>query len=226
MFKWFKLFGLVMKDKYNFIKNGRYKRLFGVHMYVGEVGSGKTISAVNEALKLKEQDERIKIYSNFYLKNEDGRIEHWSDMLDVPSYSIIILDEVQNTFSQREWNTFPPQLVQLLTQNRKWGRKKDENGEVRPPGIRLIMTTQDYENTDIMIRRLCNRVISCNSWFSGRLIMNRWYSRKEYEKTDEKRRNDGLKALVVDDNLRNQYDTYRILASMKNEEELKKKSKK
>lgn len=217
--KWLKLMGLVIKDKYNYLKNGKYKRLFGVFMFVGEVGQGKTISAIKHAQKLKEEDDRINIYTNFYMNGENGRIDHWSDMLDVPSYSIIILDEVQNTFSQREWNSFPPQLVQLLTQNRKWG--KNEGGE-RPPGIRLIMTTQDYENTDVMLRRLCNKVINCSAWFGGRLIYNKWYKRKEFEKTDEKRRNEGLKAIVADDELRNSYDTYRILETMKSEEELKK----
>lgn len=220
--KFLKLAYLVARDKYLFYKNGKYENLFGCFMFVGEVGSGKTISSINHALKLKEKDERIKIYTNFHLIGQDGEINHWSDMLSVPSYSIIILDEIQNTFSQREWNTFPPQLVQLLTQNRKWGTEANK-GEIRPPGVRLIFTTQDYENTDVMIRRLCNKVIQCSGFFKGRLILNRWYKRKEFEKTDEKKRNEGLKALVVSDELRNQYDTYKILESMKTEEELKKR---
>lgn len=214
--KFLKLMGYVVKDSIEYWKNGKYQRLFGVSMYVGDVGQGKTLSMTYDVLKLKEKDPRIKVYTNFFMEGEDGRIEHWKDMMDVPSYSIICLDEVSNTFNQRNWSNFPSEMIQLLTQNRKFGN--DENG-TRPPGIKLLMTTQDYDNTDVFIRRLCNTVIQCSSYFKGRLIFNRSYKRKEYEKTDEKRRNSGRHSFVATDGLRNSYNTYRLLSSMRTKDE-------
>ena len=220
----FKLIKYIFKDAKERRKLGKYKNLFGIYMFVGDVGEGKTVSLVNHIKELKSSDPRIKVFTNFYYEGEDGRIEHWKDMLDVPSYSIIAIDEVQNTFNQRNWNSFPPELVHLITQNRKWG--KDIEGEERPPGVRICFTTQDYENTDIMIRRLCNRVIRCASFFKGRMIYNMWYTRKEFEKTDEKRKRIKTRYFISDDDIRNSYNTYRILESMRSKDEDEKVNKK
>lgn len=197
---------------------GAGARMYGVYMFVGEVGEGKTLSAVNMIEEEVAKNPEVKVYTNFHYKYQDGEINHWTDMLEVPSFSIIALDEIQNTFDQRSWQSFPPQIVELLTQNRKWGSRE----EGRPPGVRLIMTTQDYENTDVFIRRLCNYVIQCRAFFKGRMIVNTMYRRKVYEQSETKRRNAGRKWFVGSDELRESYDTYRILESMKNYEKQEK----
>jgi len=211
MRKILRLIRLVLRDKWIAFKEGSHERLYGVYMFVGEVGEGKTVSMVQHLEDLRKKDPRIKIYTNFFYQHESGRIEHWKDMLKVPSYSVIAIDEVQNTFDQRSWSSFPPALVPFLTQNRKFGDREDG----RPPGIRLLLTTQDYDNTDVMIRRLTNYVITCSSYFSGRLIFNRLYKRKVYEMSEQNRKNIRLDWIVGSDDLRNVYDTYKLLDSLK-----------
>lgn len=202
-----KLIKYVWKDW----RAGEKRKMYGVYMFVGEVGEGKTLSAVNMIEEEKAKHPDLKVYTNFHYIGQDGAIEHWQDMLNVPSFSIIAIDEVQNTFDQRSWQSFPPQVVELLTQNRKWGDREDG----RPPGVRLIMTTQDYENTDVFIRRLCNYVIQCRAFFKGRMIINTQYRRKMFEASETKRRNTGRRWFVGSDELRESYDTYRILESLK-----------
>jgi len=213
----FTLIKCIIKDRIEWWKNGRYKNLFSVFMFVGDVGQGKTLSMVNHIKELQREDERIRVYTNFHYEGQHGAIDHWRDMLEVPSYSIIAIDEVQNTFDQRSWNSFPPQIVQLLTQNRKWGTDNN-GGEQRPPGVRILFSTQDYENTDVMIRRLCNKVVQCSAFFAGRLIFNTEYKRREFEKVEEKREIIDRSFFVGTDELRNSYDTYKILKTLKDEE--------
>jgi len=145
-FIYFSWYDLIKK-----IKSGDYKRFngYGVYMYVGLPGSGKTISVVEylNSIKKKYGDE-VNIYTNFCYKYETAPISNWRDLINFPGPAVFVLDEVQLTFNSRSWKDFPPEMVTLLTQNRKMRKQ-------------IITTSQAFERVDKVFRELVNYVIEC-----------------------------------------------------------------
>lgn len=64
----------------------------------------------------------IKIISNVDLKIRDGKVEDWRDLVETnngESGTIIFLDELQNWFASNESKDFPPEMLEIITQQRK-----------------------------------------------------------------------------------------------------------
>ncbi len=95
---------------------------FGVHVFAGEQGSGKTMAMCHFIKRLKEKYPACKVATNFNLDCQDGEINSWRDILnnnnDVLG-QIIAIDEIQNWFSSNESKNFPPDMLTEVTQQRK-----------------------------------------------------------------------------------------------------------
>lgn len=95
---------------------------FGVHVFAGEQGSGKTVAAMHFAKMLKERNPASKIASNIDLNFQDSRIHDWEDILQNNNGEYgqaIIIDEIQNWFNSMESRNFPPEMLTEITQQRK-----------------------------------------------------------------------------------------------------------
>jgi hypothetical protein len=196
-------------------RNNRKIHLYGINLYVGLYGQGKTISMVDYLQRMRKRyGSNIKIATNFYYNDEDFRINTWHDLL--PEYDtpvIFAYDEIQNDFNSRDYKNFPTELLTLLTQNRKGNGKQ------------IIATAQRYTRVDKVFRELTSVIIECNCLF-GRLVSNKYYDWFDYEqlinaigldkKTKVKKKR--TYRFIQYEKHRNAYDSFQTLQSAKSKE--------
>lgn len=190
---------------------GKQKKLFGVWLFCGLFGEGKTISAVSYALDKKKEMPDIHIYTNFNMPLQDGRITNWKEILDLPHRSIVILDEIQNTFSSSEWQKFPVQLLTKITQCRK-------------KQLMVIGTAQVYSRVTKQIREVTQYVVQCsNIGGLDRYFKNHFFHSYLYDcylqavsRGDKAKIQPFIrKSFIADDDLYSQYDTSEFVKNIK-----------
>jgi hypothetical protein len=202
------------------IKQGKNKtvHLYGIKCFVGNVGTGKTMSLVRYLEQHREKyGDRIYIATNFYYKNQDFAIENWEVLKkDYDKPVIFGYDELQNEFNSRNYRTFPIALMQVLTQNRK------KNGK------QIVYTAQDFDTVDKNFRRLTTEVVQCHTFF-GRLGLVSFYTYRNYlhlmATVNVETRLKNVKPMtrsiyVQSDYLRNLYDSYQVLEAAMGKEYL------
>ena len=97
-------------------------REYGLHMFCGEQGSGKTVAVVELLLRMKKIYPRVKIRTNMGYKYEDESIYSWRQLVknDNGEYGQIeVIDEIQAWFSSMESKDFPPEMLTEISQQRK-----------------------------------------------------------------------------------------------------------
>ncbi len=127
-------------------RNPNEFREYGLHMFCGEQGSGKTVSMVNRIWELKQKYPKVKILTNFDCDFADGTVTDWRDIVfknNGVEGIIIALDELQNWFSTAESRDFPPEMLQEITQQRKQRKM-------------IIGTSQRFNRTAKPIREQVN----------------------------------------------------------------------
>lgn len=95
---------------------------YGMHLVCGEQGSGKSTCCAYLARKMKKQYPKLKIRSNFECKIQDFPLTDWKQLtLDTNGIygELDIIDEVQNWFSSNASKNFPPDMLTVITQQRK-----------------------------------------------------------------------------------------------------------
>ena len=131
----------------------------GLIIFEGRQGSGKTISAVRECSLLKARFPECKVYSNTDLIFQDGGLVDWTPLtqLDNGIYGMVyLLDEISIWFNNRNWKGsngkggFPPEMLQVVTQNRKCKRL-------------IIGTAQSAQMCDKTIRMQANYFVKCGT---------------------------------------------------------------
>lgn len=95
---------------------------YGVHVFAGEQGSGKSIAAAHFIKMIKERNPLCHIASNINLNFQNSVIHDWTDIIQTSNGTdgqVIFLDEIQNWFSSNESKNFPPEMLTEITQQRK-----------------------------------------------------------------------------------------------------------
>lgn len=98
---------------------------FGVHLFCGEQGSGKSTAVVDLLLnKWSKKYPRLKVYTNMEYKFQDGDITHWKDLMDENRNNDIfgvvnVIDEISGWFSSLQSKDFPPEMLREISQQRK-----------------------------------------------------------------------------------------------------------
>lgn len=95
---------------------------YGMHLLCGEQGSGKTTLMAYLIRKYKYIYPRVKIRSNFDCKLQDYPLTSWQELtLDSNGIygEIDCIDEIQNWFSSNDSKNFPPDMLTIITQQRK-----------------------------------------------------------------------------------------------------------
>lgn len=95
---------------------------YGIHIFAGEQGSGKTMAMIHKLAELKELYPQCKISSNMQIEFADNTIEEWTDILknnNGTKGQIIVLDEIQNWFNSLESKDIPIEFVAEVCQQRK-----------------------------------------------------------------------------------------------------------
>ena len=147
-----------VRDVYNYVKYKKWTRWhgFGINMFVGYFGSGKSCLASNFVVdsyyKFKDSATPVTVYSNIELACPYIELSNYQQILEAPNNSIIFIDEINSLFNSRNWKDFPIELVYLLCQNRK--RK-----------IMLLCTAPRFHLVDKSIRDVVDKVYSCKHPF-------------------------------------------------------------
>lgn len=186
----------------------------GIIIFEGRQGSGKTISAVREASLLKAKYPECKVFSNTHLIFEDGNLVDWKPLttLDNGIFGMVfLLDEISIWFNNRNWRGtsdhgkvrggFPPEMLQVVTQNRKCKRL-------------ILGTAQSAQMCDKTIRMQATFFVKCKTVL-GCVTFQHWRV-PEWDSDGNllKMHHHHISWFVQDDFLRSTYDTYAVIQSL------------
>lgn len=185
-------------------KNPNYFKPHGVIVFTGRQGYGKSISMFKYATDLKRDYPLVKIICNTFFTLSDYNLSHWKFLVNFTNGEegvIAIIDELQNWFNSKQSKNFPPEMLSVITQNRK--------------NKRIVLgTAQQFYMISKDIRTQCTEVREARTLF-GRLT---FVIRKEPIVDNEgevlKMRFKGFYAFVQTDDLRNSYDTFATIKNL------------
>ena len=127
-----------------------------IHLFTGAIGSGKTLSALNFIAKHKNYSQRplyvygVNDFNTQAYTDLTGiechkitleQLQNWRD--EVPSNSVILIDEVQKVWRKQKTGVAPPKAVQDLETSR-WA------------GYDFVATCQFTTQLDVDFRKHCN----------------------------------------------------------------------
>lgn len=208
-YKFFKFLYLVFCDIRKRAKSGRVFDLFGLTIFVGKQGQGKTISMVEYLERMRLKYPMCKIYTNFDYANQDGFLDSWELLFSVRNGSdgvIFAIDEIQNEYDSTKWKDFPEGLLSQITMQRK-------------QKIKIICSSQVYSRMVKQLREQCFEVVECRTVL-GRFTVTRCFDAWEYESyysnPDKKNKLSRLWrwSYVQNDQLRSLYDTDLVVENM------------
>lgn len=186
---------------------------YGLRLYSGAQGSGKTMSLVEqlEAYRLEYKD--LLIATNFGYIHQDLPISSLSEIPVISKVArengyvgvVIGWDEIQNDFDNQTRN-FPVTILRTITQQRK-------------QGIKILATSQVFTRVAKPIREQTFEVVECST-FAGRWTFQRWYNPIEYEyfisNPDKKDKLSKIRKynFIQTDELRELYDSYAVIDTL------------
>jgi hypothetical protein len=94
----------------------------GLVIFVGAQGSGKSVSMVKYVRDLQDRYPKVKTITNMSFAFEDMKLNHWKQSISYKNEKfgvIAVLDELQNWFGSNQSRNFPPEMLSVITQNRK-----------------------------------------------------------------------------------------------------------
>lgn len=190
----------------------RKERLFeeyGMTMFCGKQGAGKTISMVEYLERMRLKYPKCLIYTNFGYVHESGAFKDWQDFFSIRNGTdgvIFAIDEIQNEFDTNAWRSFPEALLSEITQQRK-------------QRIKIVATSQVFTRVAKPLREQTQFVVDCKTHF-GRWTATRCYDAYEYQAVMESPERKGKlravykKQFVQDAGIRGLYDSYAKIVAM------------
>lgn len=182
----------------------KQRRFWGVYQFVALPGEGKTISMVAHMERVRASDPDVIIGTNFNYARQQFSIEHWIDIVKIAKYArkrgrkcIVAVDEIHTTFDSSDWRSFPPELLALLSFNRKFS-------------LQFLCSAQIYERIPKKVRDIANYTVICkNVWGMDRLFRSYYFTKADYdERFDGKRKSaEFIRDFIADDDLYSLYDT-------------------
>lgn len=173
----------------------------------GMPGTGKSTSAVWDAILKQNEYPKLKVYSNMDITFQDGSIDNWKSLMEYNNGEygqIYILDELSSLLNSRSWKDFPPDALDLITQSRK----------VR---TRILYTTQEFNMCDINLRRLTKEVWRPITAMRTICFVLRFQPKVNSEGKVEKMKFKGLTYYRQDEKLRSCFDTRKQIGRIKKE---------
>jgi hypothetical protein len=161
---------------YWYYRDWRYPkkdRPFGIIIFVGLGGSGKTLSLIEFIERQKRRFPRAIVATNFGYKNEDLPLRHWEDLLNIENGDdgvIFGLDEVHDVFNRNDWRDIDPRVLKLFSQHRKHAKQ-------------FLCTDQRFGDVVIDLRTRVDAVVQCDgkkTLSSTRWIFQKWYQRRDF----------------------------------------------
>lgn len=176
----------------------------GLVIFEGRQGSGKTISMIQFARQMQQEYPRSKCITNLGYTKQDDELNHWRKLTDYSNdkYGVIcVMDELQNWFSSNQSKDFPPEMLQVITQNRK--------------NRRIILgTSQNFYLLAKAIRSQCTEIRQCTTLLGCLTIVRRLEPILDSDGNVKEHKLLGFYFYVHDKDLRESYDTYKVIESL------------
>ena len=164
-------------DFYRFIRYTEWKKFnkFGIDMFVGMFGHGKTLSMVHRARTLyKQYGDSIIFISNIHLYNIPYiPLINFNQLVDLGTREdenvqgyVVLIDEISSVLSHRNFANFPLDLIGLLCQQRK-------------KHVYIMCTAQRFFMVDKIFRSITTNVIDCSKYW--RFASNVYFDAWDYE---------------------------------------------
>ena len=176
----------------------------GLIIFKGRQGRGKTIAMVQCAREMQEEYPKSICLSNLDYKGQDEELDYWTKLLEVSNdkYGVIaLLDETQNWFSSNQSKDFPPEMLSVITQNRKNRRA-------------ILGTAQNFYLLAKAIRSQATEVRRCATILGALTIVRRVEPILNSDGNVVKWKHRGIYFFVHDKKLRDSYDTYHVIESL------------
>ena len=139
---------------------------FGMRVYVGMFGTGKTLSAVRYVTRYAKKY-NLNVLSNIRLEGISYTpLVNYKQILDSPPNTIILIDEVSTVFNARSWKDFNINLLFQILQCRKNHKE-------------LVCTAQRFAHVDKLMRDITAEVVVCRK--HGRICTNTSYDGWDFE---------------------------------------------
>ncbi len=155
---------LLTKDFVAYIRHKKWMWFegWGLHLYVGPFGSGKTCSMVHDAYRLAKQYPQLTIVTNFKLM---GFPKHTTilplrkpkDIMEAPENTLVLIDEIGTIFNSRDFAASKESVPKILFQHLCQCRKRR---------MMIYATTQRWNFLDKQLRDIAASVRVTRSHFA------------------------------------------------------------
>ena len=176
----------------------------GLIVFTGRQGRGKSIGMVEYAMRMQEEYPKAKCISNIDYKYQDNELKHWKQLVKYKNghYGlIVIMDELQNWFSSNQSRNFPPEMLGVITQNRK--------------NRRIILgTAQSFHLLAKSIRSQATEVRECLTLGGVITIIRRREPILDSTGDVVEWKNRGFYFFVHNKKIRDAYDTWQVTESL------------
>ena len=162
--------------KYVYLRKWRSFDLYGIDMFVGMFGSGKTLSMTHRAREIYEKyGDSVRFVSNYKLFGIPYiPLVNFNQLLELDQNlesagivgTVVLIDEIEDVLSHRNYSNFPLQLLNVLTQQRK---KK----------VYIMCTAQRFFMVDKIFRSITTHVIDCSKYW--RFARIKYFDAWDYE---------------------------------------------
>ena len=188
-----------------FERDPEFFKYQGLIIFEGRQGSGKTMSMVEFIMRMQEEYPLAKTSTNFGLISQNKELKDWRMLIDYKNGKrgvIVGMDELQNWFSSNDSKNFPPEMLGIITQNRK--------------NRRIILgTSQNFYLLAKAIRSQATEVRRCTTLFGCITIVKRVEPILDSEGNVQEWKNRGIYFFVHNKKLRNAYDTYKVIENLR-----------
>jgi ATP-dependent Clp protease ATP-binding subunit ClpX len=172
---------------------------YGIHVFGGCQGCGKTMGAMHLIKRLKERYPLVKVRSNIDINFQDDSITDWTDLVKNNNGiygQIEYIDEMQNWFDCQESRDFPPDMLAEVTQQRKQSKC-------------IIGTSQVFDRLSKPLREQITLLYKPMTIAGCFTIVRVYDVRVSNEGQIDKQKMRQLYCFVHDEELRSCYDTYK-----------------
>lgn len=177
----------------------------GMIVFEGRQGMGKTISMVKYMQDMQYQYPNALCTTNLSYTNENKPLKTWKMLINYKNGFkgvIVAMDELQNWFSSNDSKNFPPEMLSVITQNRK--------------NRRIILgTSQNFYLLSKAIRSQTTEVRRCATYFGCLTIVRRVEPILDSEGNVREWKKRGMYCFVHDKELRDSYNTWKVIERLK-----------
>jgi len=223
LFEFLKYKGIDIQEYYENKKKGvvTFKE-YGLTLFTGRQGSGKTMSMVFTAEQYRLKYPTLYICSNFGYEFQD---EPLTTLADIPRVALeaklkgscgvlILWDEIQNDFDS--FSKVNRDVLRVVTQQRK-------------QAIKILGTSQVFTRVSKALREQTYEVALCRT-FMGRHTRAKFYDAEDFshniDKPDEKRSmpRKNKVTFIQSDYLRDLYDSFAVIETLNSQAKEEKKN--